>query len=84
LREKAQELARQMGIQDFEASSGWLFWFRDRHGISWEGVSADDESADINAAKVWKEEMLEIVQSYKSRTFSTPKRQPPSTNCCVT
>lgn len=47
-----------------------MFRFRERHGISWEVISGDQESADIKAAKMWTEEkLLEIVRSYKAEEF---------------
>jgi hypothetical protein len=62
LTEKTQKFIRQIGNQDFEASSGWLFRFRERREISWKVVSGDEKSADKNLAKMWKEEkLLEIA-----------------------
>jgi hypothetical protein len=85
LQEKAQEFARQMGVKDFEANLGWLFWFQEGQGISWRVVSDDEKSTDINAAKMWKEEkLLEIVCHTKLRMFVLPVRQPTSTNFCLT
>jgi hypothetical protein len=52
-----------------------LFRFWERYGISWEVVSGDEKSANINAAKIWKEEkLLEIVRLYKAEeVFSADK-----------
>jgi hypothetical protein len=59
-----------MGVKEFEGSSGWRLRFRERRGISWNAVSGDEKSADINAAKMWKEEkLLEITRSYKAEDF---------------
>ncbi|XP_063216054.1 tigger transposable element-derived protein 6-like [Bacillus rossius redtenbacheri] len=61
LQAKAKQFALLMDITDFQASSGWLHRFRERHGISWKVVCGEDKDADTEAANQWKEEKLEII-----------------------
>lgn len=52
LQQKAREFASQLGHQNFEGSSGWLFRFRERHGLTVKTMRVNDDSNVYNCAGV--------------------------------
>lgn len=52
LQQKAREFAVQLGHQNFEGSSGWLFRFRERHGLSVKTMRDPDENNIYNCGGV--------------------------------
>ena len=70
----ANKLARHMGIESFKASDGWLWRFRNRHGIRNKVERDESGSADIGAVEPFRlkfnrpmeKENLHIGQLYNA------------------
>lgn len=62
---KAKEFAFLLDVRGFEASSGWLTRFRDRHGIAWKTICGESKDADHEAARTWRDDKLrDIINGY--------------------
>lgn len=65
LQEKAREFADALEVTGFDASSGWLFRFRQRNGITWQVVSGEEKAADKEGADSWRNDRFRgIAESY--------------------
>ncbi|XP_054720672.1 uncharacterized protein LOC129230299 [Uloborus diversus] len=56
--EKANEIAKGLGINDFSGSAGWLDRFRKRYGIKYRQISGEAEAADDDNIAPWIENLL--------------------------
>lgn len=65
LKEKALELASEVGLNGFKASNGWLQKFKERHQISYKNGS----SSSINRCVIteWLNEVKELISGYDER-----------------
>lgn len=65
LKEKALELASEVGLNGFKASNGWLQKFKERHQISYKNGG----SSSINRCFIteWLNEVKELISGYKER-----------------
>lgn len=65
LQAKAREFADALEVTGFDASSGWLFRFRQRNGITWQVVSGEEKAADKEGADSWRNDRFRgIAESY--------------------
>lgn len=69
LQQKAREFAIQLGHQNFEGSSGWLFRFRERHGLTVKTMRDNDESNMYNCSGVGMTDD-EIVASVSQNQYN--------------
>ena len=69
LQQKAREFAVQLGHQNFEGSSGWLFRFRERHGLTVKTMRDSDESNFYNCPGVGMTDD-EIVATVSQNQFN--------------
>ena len=62
--EKAKEIARHLGIADFQGSRGWLEKWKQRFNIKQMRVCG--ESGDVRGKTIesWKERLPEILEGY--------------------
>ncbi|XP_072169422.1 tigger transposable element-derived protein 6-like [Diadema setosum] len=68
MREKAEYLAKKLGHDKFQASSGWLSRFKERHGIQQLRVCGESAGVDENVVDTWKKESLPaIIAQYSPR-----------------
>lgn len=67
LKEKALEIAGQLGCEEFKASNGWLDRWKKRYNVRQMKVSG--ESGDVSGATVdsWKERLPDILQGYSAK-----------------
>jgi len=67
LKEKAIEIAGQLGCEEFKASNGWLDHWKKRYDVRQMKVSG--ESGDVSGATVnsWKERLPDILQGYSAK-----------------
>ncbi|KAI6649923.1 Tigger transposable element-derived protein 6-like [Oopsacas minuta] len=61
----AEEKARELGLEDFKASEGWLSRLKDRHRISAKVVSGEAKGVNLLTVENWKDEFREIIMGYK-------------------
>lgn len=67
LKEKALELASEVGLNDFKASNGWLQKFKERHQISYKNVYSDDTSVKQSVIADWLSKVKELINGYEER-----------------
>lgn len=65
LKEKALELASEVGLNDFKASNGWLQKFKDRHQISYKNTYADPALIKECVIIEWLNNVKETIKDYK-------------------
>jgi len=65
LKEKALELASEVGLNEFKASNGWLQKFKDRHQISYKNINANPTSLKECVITEWLNNVKEIIKGYK-------------------
>ena len=58
----AQKLARHMGITDFIASDGWLWRFRNSHGIGNKVLHGEAASAPTKDVKSFRQKVYKLIQ----------------------
>ena len=63
MREKALDFAKQLGIETFEASDGWLYAWKARFSISFREVSGESNSVIQEMAGCWEETWLPTILS---------------------
>ncbi|KAK6477320.1 protein FAM118B isoform X1 [Huso huso] len=62
---RADEFARDLGIEDFKCCEAWIDRFKSRHGISTKGMSGKANAAPLDAIKQWKATTLvTLLQEY--------------------
>ncbi|KAI6651286.1 Tigger transposable element-derived protein 6 [Oopsacas minuta] len=69
-----EEEARELGLEDFKASEGWLSRLKDRHGISAKAVSGEAKGVNLLTVENWKEELRGIIKGYKKEDIITLMR----------
>ena len=63
--EKAEEIAKTMGIEDFTPSQGWFFRWKKRENIVFRKLHGEEKSADTVGAENWiRNEWPKIVAEY--------------------
>ena len=58
LRQKAQEFAIEAGETTFSGSNGWLYSWKNRHGLSFKKPCGESKDADRQAVTVWERDVL--------------------------
>ncbi|EPB91822.1 hypothetical protein HMPREF1544_01330 [Mucor circinelloides 1006PhL] len=61
---KATLFAERIGIQDFQASHGWMQKFGKRHGIKMNRIHGEAGSADISAIEIDKASIKESIDRF--------------------
>ena len=61
---KATLFAERIGIQDFQASHGWMQKFGKRHGIKMNRIHGEAGSADISAMEIDKASIKESIDRF--------------------
>jgi hypothetical protein len=63
---KANKLAIELGIVDWEASEGWLHRFKERHGLVFKSACGESASVSPALTENWFEKTLpEVLQRYQ-------------------
>ena len=63
LTEKALDFGKQLGIETFQASDGWLHAWKARYSISVREVSCESNSVTQEMTGCWKETSLPTILS---------------------
>ena len=58
IREKALEFAKELNLEKFQASDGWLHSWKARYNISFKEVSGESKSVTREMTAAWKETSL--------------------------
>lgn len=58
LKNKAEELAKKLGYEDFKSTDGWLSRWKSRKDIKFKREHGEKKSADTESAETWKTEHL--------------------------
>ena len=65
LMEKAKDIAREMNLEDFTPSTGWLDRFKKRRGIAFRAVCGESASVDSSQTDEWLSKALpELLKEY--------------------
>jgi hypothetical protein len=65
LRQKAGELTKKMGIENFIAPEGWFHRWKKRENIVYKRTYGKQKDADFSAAENWiKTELPKIISKY--------------------
>lgn len=62
IRAKAEQFARELGQQNFKASTGWLDGFKERNKITFKAVCGESGSVNQQEAGQWKRDLEEMIQ----------------------
>lgn len=66
LKEKALELASEVGLNDFKASNGWLQKFKERHQISYKNIHGNPASSVKQCVIIeWLSKVKELIDGYE-------------------
>lgn len=68
LQEKALEISKKVGMDNFKASNGWLQRFRERHCISFKNVCAQGNSVDKTIVDNWSTKLKHILNGYEAKS----------------
>lgn len=70
LKEKALQLALVCGMENFKASCGWLYRFKERHGLSHKSICGESAAVNQETVDDWKESLDSITEGFeKKKTF---------------
>ena len=58
IKEKANQLAREMGLVNFSATNGWFYRFKTRRGLSFKSICGEAASVTPEMLSEWKEKTL--------------------------
>ena len=61
LQEKALDYAKQLNVEKFQASDGWLHAWKSRYNISFKEVSGESKSVTPEMTASWKETSLSTI-----------------------
>lgn len=65
MRQKAEELAKKMGKDDFVATEGWFHRWKKRENIVYKRMHGEQKDADFSGAERWiEEEWPKIISMY--------------------
>ncbi|XP_049522088.1 tigger transposable element-derived protein 6-like isoform X1 [Dermacentor silvarum] len=67
LREKADNIALSLGIENFQASGGWLHRFKERHGLVYRVVCGEGKKVDQSAVSDWLNTLPALISDYAPR-----------------
>lgn len=67
--EKAKSIAEGLGIENFACSSGWLWRFQNRHGITSQKICGELNKVNTTHVDNWLETFAEVRKKYSLRNI---------------
>ncbi len=65
IKEKAEELAKEMGHHEFKASNGWLDQMKVRKDLKFRAIKGEAKSVPTDAVDAWRNTLLpQLLQEY--------------------
>ncbi|CAF4944274.1 unnamed protein product [Pieris macdunnoughi] len=64
IKEKAQEFASKLHIDNFSGSNGWLEGFKKRNNIAFKNVCGESNSVENNECNEWIKNLLALLHDY--------------------
>ena len=65
LEEKAESLAKSLGVPGFEAYNGWLYRWKEHHDLSYKKMHGESSDADLKSAEKWLSDVLpNLIQGW--------------------
>ena len=63
---KAEQFAKDLRIDDFKGTHGWMERFKDRHGIAFHSISGESNSVDqtSDSMKDWNNRLRQLLNRY--------------------
>lgn len=69
LKENAIVLAEKFGMENFQASAGWLAKFKERYGLAFKSLCGESGSVDEKTVEEWKIELKKILDGYDKKNI---------------
>lgn len=67
LKEKALEIAKEIGVSEFSASNGWIERFKERNKLSFKKVCGEAAAVNLSDVSDWKTSTLkDVLERYTS------------------
>jgi len=64
IQEKAQEVGRELKMDNFKASNGWLDRFRTRHKIAFKAICGEAATVDSETVTEWTNKIASLIEGY--------------------
>ena len=65
LEEKANQLGKELGLENFKSTNGWLCRWKTRNNIKYKKIHGEKQDADPHAADTWTSTVLpNILEAY--------------------
>lgn len=69
LKEKAKTFAKNLNIQNFSASEGWLTNFKKRNDIVFKKICGESSSVNVGVCSDWHTKLSSIIEDYEPRNI---------------
>jgi hypothetical protein len=65
LHENAKQIADEMQIDDFAASDGWIYRFKDHHGLKHRNLAAESTAINTDMRDLWLGKVPTLPEGYE-------------------
>jgi hypothetical protein len=67
IQEQALKFAKDLGVDQFKASNGWLQSFLKRHNIVFRTMSGESGDVNVRIVSEWKSKLPNLIKDYHPR-----------------
>ena len=67
IQEQALKFAKDLGVDQFKASNGWLQSFSKRHNIVFRTMSGESGDVNVTIVSEWKSKLPNLIKDYHPR-----------------